>query len=115
MVVGGGETVNFVPFSGEAKSEYFQGKVLDGGVDTQVYNKDGGSLSARYVLEGTDCAGKPCKIFIENNGKFGEEYTHPRIVTDSDTLKFLNNNANLKGKLDGSNGQLTIRIYKDKD
>lgn len=112
MVVGGDETVNFVPFSGEAKSEYFQGKVVDGGVDTQTYTKTGGTLSARYVLEGTDCSGKKCKIFIENNGKVGEEFTHPRIVTDSDTLKFLNN-ANLKGKLDSTNGQLTIRIYKD--
>lgn len=112
MVSNGVDTVNFVPFSGEAKSEYFVGKVLDGGVDTQRYSQNGGSLSARYILEGTDCAGKECKIFIENNGNFGEPYTTPKIITDSDTLKFLNN-APLKGKLDMADGKLTIRIYKE--
>ena len=111
MVTDGTTSKNFLPFSGEAKSEYFVGKVIDGGVDTQTYTPTGGQLSARYILEGTDCAGKPCKIFIENNGKFGEEFTTPKIVTDSDTLKFLNT-APLKGKLDMSDGKLTIRIYK---
>lgn len=114
-VTDGTTTKNFLPFDGEAKSEYFQGKVIPGGVDTQTYSAKGGDLSARYILEGVDCSGKPCKIFIENNGKFGEEFTHPRIVTDSDTLKFLNNNPDIKGKLDMSDGKLTIRIYADKN
>ena len=112
MVSNGTDTMNFLPFSGEAKSDYFEGKVINGGVDTQHYTQSGGSLSARYILEGTDCAGKACKIFIENNGKFGEPFTNPKIVTDSDTLKFLNT-APLKGKLDMADGKLTIRIYTD--
>ncbi len=111
MVSDGTTSKNFLPFSGEAKSEYFVGKVINGGVDTQTYSPTGGNLSARYILEGKDCAGKDCKIFIENNGKFGEEFTVPKIVTDSDTLKFLNTSP-LKGKLDMSDGNLTIRIYR---
>lgn len=111
MVSNGTESTNFIPFSGEAKSEYFVGKVINGGVDTQRYSQNGGSLSARYILEGTDCAGKQCKIFIENNGKFGDPFTTPKIITDSDTLKFLNTTP-LKGKLDMADGKLTIRIYK---
>lgn len=104
-VEAGGEAVNMIPFGGEAVGPYFQGKVLPGGVDTQMK----GNLSARYMLEGTDCDGQPCKIFIENNGKFGEPYTHPTILTDSKALSFLNG-AELLGKLDGGADGLTIRI-----
>lgn len=106
----GTDSVNMILFGGHAESGYFVGDVLPGGVDTQKFNQDGGGLSARYILEGKDCEGQDCKIFIENNGKFGEEFTKPVVVTDSKALSFLNG-AELKGKLDSSDGGLTIRIY----
>lgn len=110
-VNGGGKSVNMLQFTGHAESEYFVGDVLPGGVDTQMRENGKGGLSARYILEGTDSTGAKCKIFIENNGKDGEEYTKPTIVTDSKALSFLNT-CTLKGKLDMSNGKLTIRIYR---
>jgi hypothetical protein len=113
-VNGGGKSVNMLQFTGHAESEYFVGEVLPGGVDTQMRENGKGGLSARYILEGTDSTGAKCKIFIENNGKDGEEYTKPTIVTDSKALSFLNT-CPLKGKLDMSNGKLTIRIYRCDD
>lgn len=115
-VKAGERSVNMIPFGGQAEGKYFSGKVLAGGVDTQKYvQKQGqqmpdGTLSARYMLQGKDQEGNACKIFIENNGKFGEEFTHPVVITDSPALSFLNT-AELKGKLDFSNQQLVIRIF----
>ncbi len=113
-VNGGGKNVNMLQFTGHAESEYFVGEVLPGGVDTQKTENGKGGLSARYILEGTDSTGTKCKIFIENNGDFGAEYTNPTIVTDSKALSFLNT-CPLKGKLDMSDGKLTIRIYRCED
>ena len=118
MVQGPEQGVNMISFNGDADSPYFVGKTLPGGVDTQNYFKSAGegqmpsgSLSARYILEGTDYTGEKCKIYIENNGKFGEPFTHPRITTDSKALASLNKD-NLLGKLDNENGKLIIRIYE---
>lgn len=106
-----GDSVNFINFSGNAQSEYFTGDVMPGGVDTQKMNAEYSGLSARYILKGKDKAGQDCSIFIENNGKFGAEYTRPVIVTDSKELGFLNDASHLKGKLDFAGGGLKIRIY----
>lgn len=102
--------VNMINFEGKSESEYFTGKVMSGGVDTQFGDSTSYRLSARYMLEGIDKAGNPCHIFIENEGFAGEPYTAPKILTDSPSLSFLND-AKLKGKVDDSSGQLTIRIY----
>ena len=59
-----------IAFSGEADGPYFSGKILPHGVDTQ--KSEAGKplqLSARYMLEGIDCTGKQCCLFIENNGE----------------------------------------------
>ncbi|MCQ2059236.1 MAG: DUF3237 family protein [Bacteroidaceae bacterium] len=106
-----GDRINFINFSGNAESEYFTGDVMPGGVDTQKMNAEYSGLSARYVLKGKDKSGQDCSIFIENNGKFGEEYTRPVIITDSKELGFLNDPTHLKGKLDFAGGGLKIRIY----
>jgi hypothetical protein len=56
-------------FHGDADCDNFHGKVLPGGVDTQVqYQGEKRSLSARYILEGTDIDGCSCRIFVENEG-----------------------------------------------
>ena len=60
------------------------------------------SLSARYILEGTDRNGKECRIFIENNGTADKEgrieYTKPKIITDSESLGWMET-ADLTGTI----------------
>ena len=114
-VEGPNQRINMVGFTGSASGPYFTGKTVDGGMDTQTFKKTGGqvgggSLSARYILKGKDQSGQECKIFIENNGNFADEYTHPICVTDCKSLEALNKD-DLKGKLDMQGGGLTIRIY----
>lgn len=101
-------------FDGTTETKWFQGKVLPGGVDTQL--GDGGAvrkLSARYVLEGIDDKGKECRIFVENNGVIQENgfcKTAPKIVTDSESLAWLEN-VNLTGELEFDDGKVIIRIF----
>lgn len=107
-------TARMILFDGEAISEYFTGKVLPGGVDTQKEIAVGSGLSARYILEGKDRGGKECKLFIENNGPFPEDggmiHTVPKIYTDSEDLAFLEE-AKLSGVVDNEDGRLLIRIF----
>ena len=50
-------------FNGDAEGSGFKGKILPGGVDTQRQLKnDPLQLSARYILEGVDSAGKYCRL-----------------------------------------------------
>ena len=85
---GQASTVVMVPFSAEAAGDYFSGRTIANGVDTQISTKQGFSLSARYMLEGTDRRGKKCRVFIENNGTALDD-CRPRIFTDSEELAFL--------------------------
>lgn len=80
--------VVMIPFSAVASGEYFNGRTVADGVDTQVTTADGFTLSARYMLEGTDRSGRKCRLFIQNNGTSLED-CRPRIYTDSDDLVFL--------------------------
>ena len=54
--------VVMVPFSAQATGDYFSGRTIANGVDTQISTKQGFSLSARYMLEGTDRRGKKCRV-----------------------------------------------------
>ena len=49
-----GDSVVMITCTGSATGKYFTGKVLPGGVDTQIIgkHKDRHTLSARYILEG---------------------------------------------------------------
>ncbi|MCR5100160.1 MAG: DUF3237 family protein [Butyrivibrio sp.] len=113
-VKGSGREAIMIHFGGSCDCELFKGVILPGGVDTQ-YQEDGGrrTLSARYVLEGKDNAGKDCQIFIENNGTTDEDgkvkETIPKIVTDSETLSFLQT-AQLRGTIEGKEGGVIIHI-----
>lgn len=83
--------VVMIPFSGTVRGEIFNGKVCKGGVDTQRVNLSGvRHMSARYMLEGTDYTGVPCRIFVENNGWFEGMpmpfKTVPTFLTDSAAL-----------------------------
>ena len=105
--------MQMILFDGYCDSSLFHGKILQGGVDTQRYFADGsGSISARYMLQGVDADGLPCRIFIENqaevnNGIFKK--TTPKIFTDSLCLKWLET-ANLYGEVETVDGGVVIVI-----
>ncbi len=105
-------------FHGKSECDNFTGEILPGGVDTQ--KQEAGAprlLSARYILEGTDCEGQRCRIFIENNGEIenpesGETIiTKPVIYTDSAALKWMET-ADLYGTVEGTEGGVVISFYK---
>jgi hypothetical protein len=116
-VTGEKGTARMILFHGYADCDNFHGKVMPGGVDTQVeYYGEKRSISARYILEGTDLDGCPCRIFVENEGIIseGEEpiITKPRIITDSSALKGLENAA-LRGQVCADNqGGVIIKIFQ---
>ena len=102
-------TIRMLPFDGMVDGPFFKGTILSGAADTQKGAPDGsGSLSARYVIEGVDCEGNPCKMFIENNAPFNAP-TVPDIVTDSPVLKWLET-AELQGRLEFPDGKIEIVI-----
>jgi len=92
---GPGGGVVMIPFGGTVSGEIFSGKVCPGGVDVQRTNLSKvRHMCARYMLEGTDNTGAPCKIFVDNNGWFDDEIppskegfkTVPTFLTDSKAL-----------------------------
>lgn len=103
-----------IVFNGSADCENFKGIVLPGGIDTQKeWYGTPRSLSARYILEGIDCAGQKCRIFVENNGEAGAngiESTKPRIITDSKALSYLET-SELLGTLEPSEHGVIIHIF----
>lgn len=113
----GGVEVGMILFTGTADHPNFRGEILPGGCDTQVCLGDHVRLSARYMLEGVDCAGERCRIFIENNGRIPlppvdpVTYTTPKITTDSKALAWMET-ANLSGTVCGEGaGRVLIRIF----
>lgn len=103
--------VNMISFGGTASGAYFNGKIIGTGVDTQKITSGEALLSARYMLEGCDCTGAPCRIFIENNGTDLLHCT-PQIVTDSKALSHWEN-AELSASVEPCDGGVTVRIYKE--
>lgn len=107
--------VRMISFSGMAQGAYFQGRILPHGVDTQRLAPGMPPvLSARYMLEGTDDAGKPCRMFVENNGMedaYGVLRTKPVIITDSRSLAWMEDAA-LEGTVEGCPGGVRIHIYR---
>ena len=104
-------------FGGSCNCENFNGVILPGGIDTQMQrNDENRTLSARYILEGTDCVGESCKIFIENNAEIAEngviEKTNPVIITDSKALSYLET-AELYGRVSFKEDGICIHIYMD--
>ncbi|TYQ18190.1 UNVERIFIED_CONTAM: uncharacterized protein DUF3237 [Acetivibrio alkalicellulosi] len=114
-----GDSVVMISFTGSATGKYFTGKVLSGGVDTQIIEKqrDRHIISARYMLEGKDINGQKCKIYIENNGYAIKESgnvlfrTYPKIITDSKALNFFNQEL-LTGEVIHTDIGLNIKFYR---
>lgn len=104
-----------IQFCGVTDGPLFRGRVAPSGTDTQIqYYGNIRTLSARYILEGTDAKGEPCKIFIENNavisGKPGPLQTTPKIITDSSELAWLET-AQLGGEVEETPEGLMVHIY----
>jgi hypothetical protein len=112
-----GEVV-MIPFGGTVKGELFNGRVLPGGVDTQVVNQNGvRHMSARYILEGVDKNGDQCRIYIDNNGWFVGEMslpfkTIPTFLTDSKTLAPYLHSNRFRGEGHPRQGGVTIQFYE---
>ena len=101
-----------IPFTGVATGSDFVGKVIGEGVDTQKISPDGKVfLSARYMLEGKDATGAPCRVFIENQGS-GETGFHPMIVTDSEYLSNWETMP-LVATIEGTESGVVVRIFKE--
>ena len=109
-VKGGTRDIVMIPFDGEAEGPLFHGKVIGTGVDTQTIVDGVAVLSARYMLEGTDADGHPCRIYIENQGVM-KTGLHPVIVTDSPLLREWEE-AELSSTVEGAPGGVTVKIYR---
>lgn len=115
-VDGHAQKVVMLPFTGECECALFTGRILPGGVDTQRIEQDGRcALSARYTLEGMDCEGKSCRLFIENVASASpgaEMVTRPTIRTDSAALRWLETAA-LTGRIEHCGDHIEIVLSSE--
>lgn len=103
--------INMIPFTGTADSYYFKGQTVGTGCDTQKYGSDGSVMfSARYLLKGTDCDGKQCSIFIENNGPALDKCV-PTVVSDSPILAKWSD-FDLRAIVDPVGGGVDVNMYR---
>lgn len=118
-LIGKAGRVTMLPFRGTVEGELFNGVILPGGCDTQVESlAQVCHMSARYMLEGTDCYGQRGRIYVENNGYFPSGdlpcpfVTVPTFYTDCDGLAdFLHTNQFITKGFPGESGP-DICIYQ---
>lgn len=110
--------VTIIPFSGYVQSDLFQGRILPGAADVQTTNAAGiRHLCARYMFEGTDSQGIPCKLFVDNNGYFENGHepeifeTCPTFLTDSKILAPYLHQARFAARGYPCENGVIIRIY----
>jgi len=111
-----GEVV-MIPFTGTVSGELLTGRVLPGGVDTQVLNQNGvRHMSARYMLDCIDKDGDPCRVYIENNGWFESHSmpfkTIPTFYTDSQKLAPYLHRNNFRGEGHAEDGGIVIKMFE---
>ncbi len=115
-VKGASAVAAMILFTGTADCKNFQGRILPGGVDTQKeWYGSARTLSARYILEGIDCGGQACRIFVENNGTVGTDIElkiTPKIITDSKALAWMEK-AHLSGTVVPKEGGVIIHIFDE--
>ncbi|MCM1123066.1 MAG: DUF3237 domain-containing protein [Eubacterium sp.] len=115
-VQGASGEATMILFHGTFSCEAGTGKVLPGGVDTQIQRRgEKRTLSARYILEGQGRDQKPFRIFVENNGLCTEGEpltTNPEIFTDAEELRWMEQEK-LTGVVEGNGeNKVQIRIYR---
>ena len=100
-----------IHFGGRAECDNFKGNVVADSVDTRLkYPGMVETLSARYILEGVDAKGNPCRVYVENNGIDNNGMvTEPIIITDCPDYAWIEN-APLHGTVSWENG-LTIHVW----
>lgn len=106
--------VSMVLFDGTVESEFFNGTILPGGVDTQTTDEKGWHLSARYMVDGVDSDGVPTRIFIQNNGEMenGEVVTHPLIIANNPKLEWLATTP-MRGRIEPAEKGIRIIITQE--
>ena len=107
-----------IPFDGWVKSELFTGKLLPGAADVQFTNPGGiRHMCAQYMFEGTDRDGRPCRLFVSNNGYFEPGrtpkpfHTCPTFLTDSAVLGEYLHQARFRTEGKTEEDGLHIRVY----
>ncbi len=111
-------TINMITFKGTVSGEIFNGKILPGGVDTQLIDVNGiKHMSARYMMEGFDHTGEKCRIYIENNGFFHIDApkpfkTIPTFYTDSKALAPYLHSNKFRGEGNRDENGLVIRFFE---
>lgn len=120
--VGGSDSVNghggsatMIHFGGRGKCDNFNGEVVYDSVDTRLkFSEQVETLSARYILSGTDAKGRPCRIYVENNGIDNNGMvTEPVIITDCPDYAWIET-APLHGTVSWT-PQLTIHIWTTRE
>lgn len=101
---------SMIHFGGSSDCANFKGTIVSDCVDTRLkYNGQIETLSARYILSGTDADGNPCHIYVENNGiDDNGMVTTPIVITDNPDLAWIED-AKLHGTVSWS-PKLTIHI-----
>lgn len=114
-VTGNGGNASMIHFNARGECENFNGKTVADSVDTRLkYPKMVETLSARYILEGTDAKGNPCRIYVENNGIDNNGMvTEPIIITDCPDYAWIEE-APLHGTVSWEQG-LTIHMLTTED
>ena len=93
--------VKMIPFSGTVDSPLFRGVIRPGAVDVQV----------------TNAAGKPCHLFVDNNGYFEPDSspspfrTAPTFLTDSPELAPYLHSAHFRTEGHPREGGVEIRVF----
>lgn len=109
-VTGNTGKASMIHFGGASDCANFKGKIVSDCVDTRLkFNGQIETLSARYILSGTDANGNPCKIYVENNGLDDNGMvTEPTIITDNPDFAWVES-AKLHGTVSWS-PKLTIHV-----
>lgn len=109
-VTGNTGKASMIHFGGASDCANFKGKIVSDCVDTRLkFNGQIETLSARYILSGTDANGNSCKIYVENNGiDDNGMVTEPTIITDNPDFAWVES-AKLHGTVSWS-PKLTIHV-----
>ncbi|MGN0273270.1 MAG: hypothetical protein ACI4DT_00595 [Chordicoccus sp.] len=84
----------FVPFHASVESDLFTGKTRPGACDVQTEDlAKSRHMCAKYLFEGTDMDGSPCRLYVQNDGWMNpanrnDPFFHavPTFITDSKKL-----------------------------